>query len=125
MKTYYSKNDLSFNLRLNKGSKHIVFNPLSTGGGIYSTSDEEEIEALENSSLFNQFYSLIEQGNDSTENELQKKVISKEMEKIEHITNAADAKIFLIERGYNGDKKSKEALKEGARNMGFEFPNLK
>ena len=125
MKKYISKSEIAFNVLIDGKRRHVSFNPLTKGGSEFKTNDTKLQEALEKSHLFGSNYTLseevvedqeiIEGGEDDTV-----------LVDVEDITNAADAKSFLIEKGISEDLlKTKPAIKKAAKSLGFKFSNLK
>lgn len=125
MKKYISKSEIAFNVLMEGKRRHVSFNPLTKGGSEFKTSDTKLQEALEKSPLFGDYYTLSEdvvEGEEIPEGGEDDTVLVD----IEDVTNAADAKSFLIEKGVSEDLlKTKPSIKKAAKSIGFKFPNLK
>ncbi len=125
MKKYISKSEIAFNVLIDGKRRHVSFNPLTKGGSEFKTNDAKLQEALEGSPLFGKDYTLSEE---VVENEEKNEGGEDDtvLVDVEDVTNAADAKSFLIEKGISEDLlKTKPAIKKAAKSIGFKFPNLK
>lgn len=58
---YVSDRVISFSLMINNIDRRIRFIPVTRGGSIYVTDNQEEIEALENSPMFGNVYTRSEE----------------------------------------------------------------
>lgn len=126
MKKYISNSEIAFNVLVNGKRHHISFNPLTKGGSDFKTSDAKLQEALENSPLFGDLYTLSKETVVQSEEKNEGGEDDTLLEDIEDITNAADAKSFLIEKGISEDSlKTKPSIKKAAKSLGFKFSNLK
>ena len=108
---------------INGKRRHIVFDTFSRGGSEYSTDDEDEQKAIESKPFFGTICYEIEetepeiiQGNEDS---------NTYSEEVSGITNCADAKAFLIERGATGDFKTKAEIKKAAEEAGIKFVDWK
>jgi len=126
MKKYISNSEIAFNVLVNGKRNHISFNPLTKGGSEFKTNDAKLQEALENSPLFGLDYTLSEEAMAQGEEKNEGGEDDTKLEDVEDITNAADAKSFLIEKGVSEDLlKTKPSIKKAAKSLGFKFSNLK
>lgn len=123
IKRYKSNSELSFNVTVGGKRRHIVFDTFSRGGSEYSTGDEGEQQAIESLPFFGTlFYEIKETEPESTGED---ECINISLEEIAGITNCADAKVFLMERGVTGSLRTKDEIKKAAREAGVEFPDWK
>lgn len=133
-KTYKAISDVSFTIAIGGGNKRISFQPVTSGGSVYTSNDVEEMKAIEAKDSFNVLFKCI---NTEEEEEKQNKgngfvVVDKvgglhegELKDIKEIDNLADAREFLKENGAEGkDLRSKVVIIEVARSLGFIFPNI-
>lgn len=116
IKEYKSVSVLFFRLNIGKSSRYIKFEPLSTGGGVYLTSVEEEQKALEAHPFYGDLYTL--RHKDKTV-ELPKVIIP-----IAGISKCADARAYLKEKGVQTPLISKVDIIEAAKVLGIEFTDL-
>lgn len=121
MKIYKSSSSLSLNVVINDARVHIQFYDICGGGSKFQTDDESICEALESSPYYGDLFSL--------ESEvIPENIVSADktdLISVEEITKAADGKMFLLDKGYEGKGLvAKADIKAAAAAMGYSFPNL-
>lgn len=116
MKIYISHTVLSFNLNVGEGVRRIRFNPLSTGGGEFTSNDKEEQEALESHPFYGSMYKILQENCDIPSDI--------ELVDIAGISKCADAKEYLKSKGVTATLKSKADIIEAAKAIGINFTEL-
>ncbi len=102
-KTYQGYSDLAFNVKMEGGTRRIVFDGQSHGTSIYSTRDAKEQKAIENHYWFNDKFFLTEEVDEKkVAAEAKKKADAKakktaEEKKTHTVTDIADAKDYLAD----------------------------
>lgn len=127
-KTYKSKSDIALNIVLKNGkSAHISFTPLTGGGSMYKTADEDLQQALEKSAYFGSLFKVVEAVN------MDEVAPAKEVERVEtrkakvvKVSCLSDAKDYLANT-YGVSRtnlKGKTSIVETAEGFGVEFDGI-
>lgn len=121
IKTYKSASIINFPLTIGGSYRRIKFQALTSGGSIYSTSDEAEIKALEAHHYMNKLYKLEQVQEDMPKQEV-KKVITSTVK----VTDITEAKDYLVNQyGFMaGNLRSKKAIYDAAEAQGIIFEGI-
>lgn len=107
-------------------SKGVTWNvefKLDSVGSSFSTENKDLQDALESSSLFNDYYRLVETAPEEETEESEDKG-NMEIVPVEDVKNCVEARDFLKSHGLKEYIYSKAQIKTEAERMGFSFPNL-
>ena len=121
-KTYRSRCNASFTLKVGKTYRRFSFDRLSYGGSSYTTSDEAEQKALENSPYFGKsFFIESIQQEQETEKEAPKAALA-----VVEVNDIEEAREYLMNNyGYSGSSlRSKKAILDAAQEKNIEFTGI-
>ena len=116
IKIYKSKSVLTI---YRNGAPNIVFNQNMEGSSLI-TGDKDVQDFIEGLSVFGRTIWLHEAIDEAAE----AAVPTKALTPVEEVKNCADAKVWLQKHGAKSGFSSREALKQTAEAMGYEFVNL-
>lgn len=124
MKIYKAKSQISLTVNVNGGNVHVTFSPLTGGGSMFTTNDEQLEAALERHAKFGKLFKVIE----TKPVEVKKaapKAVKKDESKVE-VSSAEDAKEYLIDKfGISRTKlRTIKAIKETAEKKGIVFEGI-
>lgn len=125
MKVYKAKSAVSINIVLASGkSKHIGFQPLTTGGSVYYSENEAEIEAIERHPKFGKLFK--EETPRVRKPKTNKTPITKAAPTEVAVACEDDAKNILCDRyGYSRTKlKRVEQIKKAAAEVNIVFTGI-
>lgn len=117
IKRYKCGNEISFNVTVGGKRRHIVFDTFSRGGSEYISSDENEQKAIESMSFYGTMIRLAPE-EDTAYRDAQEPLV---LDVVPGITNCADAKIWLREKGVVSELRSKIQIKTAAAKLGVRF----
>lgn len=120
-KTYKSASIINFPLTIGGSYRRIKFQALTSGGSIYSTSDEAEIKALEAHHYMDKLYKLEQVQEDMPKQEVEKVITSTVA-----VTDITEARDYLISHyGFMASNlRSKKAIYDAAEAQGITFTGI-
>lgn len=131
LKKYTSKSDISLSVRItDDGSAHISFSPLTGGGSVYYTKDEDMQKALESHSKFGRLFKEVEMPvyEETTDGASTEEGAAEEQSAYTtiHVDSLDDAKEYLSDHyGVSRTKlRTKKSIVETAASKGLIFEGI-
>lgn len=124
---FKSKTILSIMVRTGKGTAHVAFDPVSTGGSTFRTYNEELIEGMKKHPKYGKTFFTVEEPKPEPSPVAAEAVPDEEPEvKVIRVDDAEDAKEYLVDKfGVSRTQiRSIVKIKEFASKYGIEFEGI-